>query len=115
MTQMPYFFSEEACIKCIIVRAIMTSYELILSWFSRDLCQGIIINADIGDSLSIVLHAPRENDKNILCTLYLWNSFELFDNNISHTIPVKSTNIKLKIIQKKKKKSVILTQMFMPN
>ena len=66
--------------------------------------------ADIGDSLSIVLHAPRENDKDMLCTLYLWNSFELFDNIISHTIPVKSTNIKLKTIQKKKKKSAILTQ-----
>lgn len=48
--------------------------------------------------------------------MYLWNSFELFDNNISHTFPVESTNIKLKTIQKKKKKkSVILTQMFMPN
>lgn len=59
--------------------------------------------ADIGDSLSIVLHAPRENDKDIMCTLYLWNSFELFDNNISHTFPVESTNIKLKTIQKKKR------------
>ena len=58
---------------------------------------------DTGDNLSIVLHFPRGNDKFVLCTLYLWNSFDLFDCNICHTFTVKSLNIEWKTNQKNEK------------
>ena len=54
-----------------------------------------------GDSLIIVLHGPRGLDKLVLFTLHLWNSFDLFDCNISHTFTAKSLHIKLKTNQKK--------------
>ena len=58
---------------------------------------------------SIVLHGPKGLDKFVLFTLHLWNSFDLFDCNISHTFIAKSFHIKLKTNQKKKE--VILIQM----
>ena len=70
--------------------------------------------SDTGDSLSIVLHAPRGNDKIILCTLYLWNSFELFNCNISLAFPVKFTNIKFETKAEEKRRDFNTYSMSIP-